>query len=89
MIRIQQEEKIHQKTINEGQDPDYIAALIINLQEVWRKLFVAVIDRDYNTPLMWKELSDHKHSIVCTLLYIYSMETFVVYALNIATREFD
>ena len=54
---------------------------------MWKKLFKKVIIRDYDTVLTRDELFDPSHKIVKTLLYIYSMETFVVYGLNTATRE--
>ena len=57
--------------------------------EMWKKLFTEVIRTDYNTPLYWGILSNPKHKITCLFLYIYSMETFLVYTLNTATREKD
>ena len=59
------------------------------MQGGWRRLFEAIIKRDYFTPLLVAELEDYKNPIVCVLLYLYSMETFFVYSLNTATREKD
>ena len=87
IIGIQKEEKLHQKKLNEGENKVYLNALIKNIVEMWKKLIKKVIHRDYNMPLTTKELCNPSHEIVCTLLYIYSMETFLVYGLNTATRE--
>ena len=59
------------------------------MQKSWRRLLDAIINRDYDSPLKLAELEDYKNPIVCVLFYMYSMETFFVYALNTATREQD
>ena len=92
---IQKEEKLHQLKLHEEQKccnkdciyRKYLNVLIRNMQKIWKKLFKKVIVRDYDTPLAYDELEDPNHKIVYTLIYIYSMETFVVYGLNTATRE--
>jgi len=57
--------------------------------EMWKKLFTEVIRTDLNEPLTWEILKNPNHKITCLCLYIYSMETFLVYTLNTATREKD
>ena len=44
---------------------------------------------DINEPLTVQILSDPSNKIVQLILYIYSMESFIYYDLNKATREKD
>ena len=55
----------------------------------WRHIFDKVIHTDITKPLTYDILKDPKEDIVCGLLYIYSMETFVYSTLNTATRDHD
>ena len=56
---------------------------------VWRFIFDHFIHDDQSIPLTGKMLHDPNAEIVCALLYIYSMETFVYSTLNTATRDHD
>ena len=61
----------------------------MNMLHVWKHIFDKFIHTDHKKPLTWETLDDPKADIVCGLLYVYSMETFVYSTLNTATRDHD
>lgn len=54
---------------------------------IWKKIFSINTSVKMNEPLSPEILSDPKHEFVKTMIYIYSMESFVFKELNIASRE--
>jgi len=64
-------------------------SLIANMLHVWKFIFDKFNHQDIQKRLTEKILKDPKADIVCGLLYIYSMETFVYSTLNTATRDHD
>ena len=57
---------------------------------MWKDIFaLSKSDLDFNKPLTKKVLSDPDHNIVKTLIYIYSMESFIFKEMNKASREKD
>ena len=65
--------------------------MIINKRYTWKHLFqTAITDiHDWNESLTDKTLWNPTSDVVCALLWIYSMETFVYSSLNAATRDHD
>ena len=55
----------------------------------WKFIFDKYNHQDSQQILTKDILKDPKADIVCGLLYIYSMETFVYSTLNTATRDHD
>ena len=55
---------------------------------IWKHIFDQ-IQSDKTQPLTYEELRDPSRKLVKNLLYIYSMETPLVYSLNAASREQD
>lgn len=51
---------------------------------MWKKIFDMVKGIDMKKPLTPKVLSNPNHEFVKTLLYIYSMETFIFREVNTA-----
>ena len=57
---------------------------------MWKTIFsLAKMDVEFSKPLTPKVLSDPKHPFVKTLVYIYSMESFVFSEMNRASRMKD
>ena len=54
--------------------------------EMWQKIFDMVEDVEMRKPLTPKILSDPNHKFVKTLIYIYSMQTFIFSEMNRASR---
>ena len=64
--------------------------LICNKRYTWKHLFhKAITKQDFNQPITYETLKDPASEIVCALLWIYSMESFVYKQLNAATRDHD
>ena len=57
--------------------------------EVWQKIFDMVKNIDLRKPLTPKILSDPNHRFVKTLIYIYSMQSFIFGEMNRASRTKD
>ena len=57
--------------------------------KVWKIIFSMAKSIDLKKPLTTKILSDPENEFVQTLLYIYSMESFVFKEMNKATRDKD
>ena len=57
--------------------------------EMWKKIFEMVKEAEFRKPLTPEILSDPNHEFVKTLIYIYSMETFVFKEMNKASRTKD
>ena len=57
--------------------------------KVWKRIFEMVEDVDMRRPLTPKILSDPSNKFVRTLIYIYTMETFIYKELNKASRTKD
>ena len=56
---------------------------------VWKKIFTMVKDIDLNKPLTPEILSNPNHGFVKTLLYVYSMQSFIFSEMNRASRRKD
>ena len=56
---------------------------------MWKKVFEIGQNIDMKKPLTPKILSDPNHNIVKTLVYIYSMQSFVFSQMNRASRNKD
>ena len=56
---------------------------------MWKKIFEMVKGVDFRKPLTPKILSNPNHQFVKTLIYIYSMESFIFGAMNRASRAKD
>ena len=56
---------------------------------VWKHIFDQFLHTDCSQELTYEILINPKADIVCALLYIYTMETFVYSTLNTATRDHD
>lgn len=56
---------------------------------MWKYIFQMVDSVDKNMPLSPKILQNPSHKFVKTLLYIYSMESFVFSVINKASRNKD
>ena len=56
---------------------------------IWMKIFSLVKSVDSKKPLTAKILSDPNHEAVKTLVYIYSLETFIFSEMNKASRDKD
>lgn len=67
---------------------DY-APLIKSSVDVWKKIFKMANQADMRKPLTPEILSNPNNQIVKTLVYIYSMESFVFSAMNKASRQKD
>ena len=64
--------------------------MIQDLTTMWTSIFsLANSDVDFKKPLTKKILSNPDHKIVKTLVYIYSMESFVFSEMNRASRTKD
>jgi hypothetical protein len=50
--------------------------------DIWNKIFLMIEDLDMDKPLTDEVLSDPNHKFVKTMLYIYSMQSFVFKELN-------
>lgn len=57
--------------------------------EMWQKIFEMVKNVEFRKPLTPKVLSDPNHKFVKTLIYIYSMQTFIFSEMNKASRRKD
>ena len=58
--------------------------------KIWKRIFsLADKDIDFDKPLSPKILSDTSNSFVKTLIYIYSMQSFVFSEMNLASRMKD
>ena len=57
--------------------------------QMWKKVFAMVQGIEMNEPLTPKILSDPSHKLVQTLVYIYSMQTFIFSEMNKASRTKD
>ena len=84
---IQEEEKIYQLSVHVNENHEYLNKMILNIQYIWQRIFLSVIKRDFKKRLTFEELTDPSKKIVSSLIYIYSMETPLVYILNTACRE--
>ena len=56
---------------------------------MWKNIFKMSQTTDFKKPLTPKVLSNSNHEFVKTLLYIYSMESFVFSEMNKASRTKD
>ena len=58
---------------------------------IWTRIFTRKMrkDFDFDTPLTISELCDPENNVVCNLLYIYSMETFIAYVINSISRNHE
>ena len=56
---------------------------------MWKKIFAMVQDVDMKKPLTPQILSNTNHTLVRTLIYIYSMQTFMFSEMNKASRKKD
>ena len=63
--------------------------LVAMYMEVWEKIFSIVNKIDKKKPLTPEILSDSNNDFVKTLIYIYSMESFVFKEMNKASRQKD
>ena len=52
-------------------------------------MFTTAIDLDFNQPLTGYNFVETDSKVVSTVLYAYSLETFLVYSFNTALREHD
>ena len=57
--------------------------------KMWKRIFEMVEEVEMSKPLTPKILTDPKHKFVRTLIYIYTMETFIYKELNKASRTKD
>lgn len=56
---------------------------------MWKKIFQMLKDTDFRKPLSKRVLSNPNHKFVKTLVYIYSMQTFIFSEMNKASRNKD
>ena len=57
---------------------------------MWKKIFsLSTSEEDFNKPLTRKVLSDPNNEFVKTLIYLYSMESFIYKEMNKASRKKD
>ena len=56
---------------------------------VWRHIFDQFIHVDLDKQIKATDIGNYESNIVCTLLYIYSLETFVYSTLNTAIKDHD
>ena len=63
--------------------------LITRYTNIWKKIFSLVNSVDMKNRLTPKILSDPENDLVKTLIYIYSMESFVYKEMNKTSREKD
>ena len=82
-----EELQVYLKLQNSKYNKQYLNALIKNMHFCWKKLFTTVLYTDFSILITSKEASDPDSKIVQLLLYIYSMQTFIVRELNMATRK--
>ena len=77
--------------INEYSNEDLVNYIpVIRMDtNIWKKLFELPKDLQMTKPLTPKILSNPKNKFVKTLVYIYSMETFVFKEMNKASRSKD
>ena len=68
---------------------EYVDALIQNMLYIWRHIFDKFIHTDLDKEIDLHDFFVYESDIVCALLYIYSMETFVYSTVNSATRDHD
>lgn len=52
-------------------------SIIVIYIELWKKIFEMVEDMDLGKPLTPEILSNSDHKFVKTLIYIYSMQSFI------------
>lgn len=71
------------------EDLENFTPIIKSKVEVWKTIFSLGEMADLKKPLSPKILGDPNHKFVKTLLYIYSMESFVFSAMNKASRQKD
>ena len=87
---IQLQEQINLlKVDNNKKNKKFLMSLTINVMYIWKHIFDQFFDLDNQEPLTYNILRDPSANIVCGLLYIFSMETFLYSTLNTATREND
>ena len=65
-------------------DKDRTKSQLLN---AWHAIFLLGDQSDLDKPLSLSELNNPNNEIVKTLIRIYSMESFLVYELNRASRE--
>ena len=58
-------------------------------EESWRAIFEAAELDDIYEEISWQSLKDPKSKVTKLVLFLYSMETFIPYELNRASREQD
>lgn len=64
--------------------------LIDNYTNMWNKIFqLGLADIDIKKPLTTKILSDSENKFVKTLIFVYSMESFIYKEINKASRSKD
>ena len=56
---------------------------------IWKRIFAMSSSVSMSKPLTPKILSDPKHEFIKTLIYIYSMESFVFSEINKTSRKKD
>ena len=61
----------------------------MSYSQMWMKVFEMVKNVDMKEPLTPKILSDSNNKFVKTLIYIYSMQTFIFSEMNKASRNKD
>ena len=87
---IKAEEMIQQESMNEIKDLKYLAVLKKNLCFVWNLIFkIDLKGYDFDTPIPVADFFDANSNICKTILYVYSMETFVYKTLNSSSRNKD
>ena len=70
-------------------DPNTNFKCLIGHIELWQKIFDMVKEAEFCKPLTPEILSDPKHKFVKTLVYIYSMQSFVFKEMNKTSRTKD
>jgi hypothetical protein len=58
-------------------------------KESWEAIFEAADLEDKNKEISWQQLKNPEDKVTKLLLFIYSMETFIPYEINRASREQD
>lgn len=61
----------------------------MNCIEIWREIFDMVKNVSFNEPLTLKVLANPNHKFVKTMIYIYSMESFLFKEMNTVSRSKD
>lgn len=80
------EEVYHEKVeIYEEEDRE----IMEKYEESWRAIFEAAELDDIYEEISWQSLKDPKSKVTKLVLFLYSMETFIPYELNRASREQD